>query len=332
MVVIFGHSPVLGYLNVVQEYYFGTREWRVINTRGYPIKGGYGHTASYDALKAKIYVYGGVISESESTQVLSKNLYSYDPETHIWTLLTDAPSSRFLHTATFIYPGLMLVFGGNTHNDTSKSYGAKCYSSELLAYDVLCDTWHTLDVPSSIHADLARYGHSAVVFEGSLYIYGGFDGQMLSDILKYTPGMCAHLTNQNACLQSRPGTKCVWDSQNSHCRQVGRVLGEGPRSNGEFARAATDLPEENRCPALNRSRKTQSILQNNEKCEKFEDCASCVQTTSNCVWCGGRNCTYEDNCRSEKRISELEQCPPDSEPVCKQLHTCNSCGSQSVCR
>lgn len=40
MVVIFGHSPQLGYLNTVQEYNFGTREWHVINnTTGYPVKG-----------------------------------------------------------------------------------------------------------------------------------------------------------------------------------------------------------------------------------------------------------------------------------------------------
>jgi len=29
----------------------------------------------------------------------------------------------------------MLVFGGNTHNDTSISLGAKCYSLDFLAYD-----------------------------------------------------------------------------------------------------------------------------------------------------------------------------------------------------
>lgn len=42
MIVIFGQSPVYGYLNTVQEYNFGTREWRIIHTHGYPVKGGYG--------------------------------------------------------------------------------------------------------------------------------------------------------------------------------------------------------------------------------------------------------------------------------------------------
>lgn len=78
----------------------------------------------------------------------------------------------------------MLVFGGNTHNDTAHSHGAKCYSRDFLAYDVTCDSWSTLPVPSELRADLARFGHSANVFERSLYIYGGFNGQMLNDMLK----------------------------------------------------------------------------------------------------------------------------------------------------
>lgn len=92
----------------------------------------------------------------------------------------------------------MLVFGGNTHNDTSHSFGAKCYSAELLTYDVLCDCWNTMTVRKDLHADLARFGHSSVVFEGSLYIYGGFDGQMLSDMLK----VCFYLHIMNCFDQT----------------------------------------------------------------------------------------------------------------------------------
>lgn len=41
-----------------------------------------------------------------------------------------------------------------------------------------------LSVPKDLKSDVARFGHSAVKFEGSLYIYGGFVGIMLNDILK----------------------------------------------------------------------------------------------------------------------------------------------------
>ena len=44
-------------------------------------------------------------------------------------------SPRYLHSAVLI-GNQMLVFGGNTHNDTSVSYGAKCYSPDFMAYDL----------------------------------------------------------------------------------------------------------------------------------------------------------------------------------------------------
>lgn len=325
MVVIFGHSPSLGYLNTVQEYYFGTREWHIVATRGYPVKGGYGHTAAWDRLTGKIYVYGGIVSESESTQILSRNLYSYDTDTRIWTLLADAPSARFLHSATFVSPGLMLAFGGNTHNDTSHSFGAKCYSSEVLSYDVECNTWHSLNITLELQSDLARFGHSAVLFEGSLYIYGGFDGQMLSDMIKYTPGSCSHLTRQNTCLNTRLGAKCVWDHRNNKCVHIQDV----PRmlladSEGLISK----------CPEEMRSSKVHIEIQKQEKCERSEDCVSCVQTTNKCIWCGSGVCTY-GKCRDnnpEKEVTSLDQCPSDAAPICKQLHTCTACGSQASCR
>ena len=183
MVVIFGHSPQYGYLNTVQEYHFGTREWKIVETVGFPVKGGYGHSSVLDPLTNLIYVYGGYISESQSTQVLASRLYSYHPTAREWKLLTSAPSARFFHTAVFVSEGLMLIFGGNTHNDTLLSYGARCYSADTIAYDVTCDTWKQYTMPKEM-ADLSRYGHSATIFDKSMYIYGGFDGQLLSDLLR----------------------------------------------------------------------------------------------------------------------------------------------------
>jgi N-acetylneuraminic acid mutarotase len=56
----------------------------VVPTRGYPVKGGYGHSSCWDAVTQKIYVYGGYVSESASTAVLSNKLYSYDPNSRTW--------------------------------------------------------------------------------------------------------------------------------------------------------------------------------------------------------------------------------------------------------
>lgn len=319
MIVIFGHSPSLGFLNTVQEYNFGTREWNIVNTKGYPVKGGYGHTAAWDDLTRKIYVYGGIVSETEANQFLSPSLYSYDPDTRTWFRRADAPSARFLHSAVFISAGMMLVFGGNTHNDTSHSFGAKCYSADMLAYDVVCDTWQAIAIPKDMKSDLARFGHSAVVFENSMYLYGGFDGQMLSDILKYTPGSCAAFTKPASCLSIRPGVKCVWDMRMNKCVPIQTLPKTITIEFGGIIKS---------CPEIGRSVHTQNLI----KCDKFNNCASCTQTTSECVWCGNSHCMHDQCKNSERSIKSYDQCPLDVEPVCRQLHTCQSCTVQPSCK
>lgn len=44
-------------------------------------------------------------------------------------------AKRYLHSAVII-SGLMLVYGGNIHNDTISYHGSKCRSSSFLAYDI----------------------------------------------------------------------------------------------------------------------------------------------------------------------------------------------------
>lgn len=291
MYALFGHSPTFGFLNTVQEYSFGTREWRVVPTVGFPVKGGYGHSSSYDTLTERIYVYGGIVSENEHSQAISSRVYAFDPRRAAWTLLTSASTVRFLHTATFVSPGLMMVFGGNTHNDTSHSFGAKCYSRDLLVYDVLCDSWHTHPIPSDLRADLARFGHSSAMFENALYVFGGFDGQMLSDMLKYTPGSCKALHKSEACLNGRPGLKCVWDIALALCRAVGDI-GVGA---AEVVRVR-DQDAYQVCPDRSRHVLTQQLLLDVERCGELTDCRSCTATAYGCTWCGAGVCT-KDKCR-----------------------------------
>ncbi|XP_069690268.1 attractin-like protein 1 isoform X2 [Periplaneta americana] len=351
MIVIFGHSPTYGYLNTVQEYHFGTRDWKVVTTQGFPVKGGYGHSAAWDPLSQRIYVYGGFVSESTSTPILSNKLYSFEPNTHKWMMLMPAPSARFLHTATFLYGGLMIVFGGNTHNDTAHSFGAKCYSSDMLAYDVTCDSWSTLSVPQGLRSDLARFGHSANIFENSLYIYGGFDGQMLSDMLRYTPGNCGSFTDQSTCLNTRPGVKCVWDKREMRCQPITDL----PRIFVMTAPEPQDMQsgeEEmySRCPEESRSSITASVITYSALCSGFPDCLSCVHTSFQCVWCGSAGCHYQ-RCRDNNlnnaagvvgrevlnRVhrgrsgKEEQKCEANEGPVCHQLHNCQSCSTHNNC-
>ncbi|KAH8291888.1 hypothetical protein KR054_001951 [Drosophila jambulina] len=349
MVVIFGHSPNYGYLNTVQEFNFGSREWRIIPTTGYVVKGGYGHSAAYDFLTEKVYIYGGIVSESESSQVLSSRLYSYEPATRVWSLLSAAPSARLLHTANFVNQGLMMVFGGNTHNDTSQSYGAKCYSQDLLVYDVYCDSWHYHPMPGHLQADLARFGHSSVVFEESLYIYGGFNGQLLNDMLRYQPGYCSYYTKQEKCTAARPGLKCIWDVQKMRCIAITQV-----QRSAIYGREQYDYVA---CPSKSRLTLTSELLHDVHRCQELASCQSCVSTAFGCTYCGNGVCSKE-RCRETTSMASiffesstqlavstpgpplnakhLDSCPIAEDylvqSICEQLHNCRACSANLACR
>ncbi len=50
-------------------------------------------------------------------------------------ILRESSYPRYLHSSVLL-GGSLLIFGGNTHNDTSLSNGAKCFSADFLAYDI----------------------------------------------------------------------------------------------------------------------------------------------------------------------------------------------------
>ena len=57
-------------------------------------------------------------------------------------VLLSSGHPRYLHSMVILGDSL-LVFGGNTHNDTSKSRGAKCFSTDFMLYDIskCADIW-----------------------------------------------------------------------------------------------------------------------------------------------------------------------------------------------
>ena len=78
--------------------------------------------------------------------ILDNSVYSLDPITKQWRRHSSSTSFRYLHSAVASH-GLMIVFGGNTHNDTSTSHGAKCFSADVLAYDMVCDKVSSFNTP-----------------------------------------------------------------------------------------------------------------------------------------------------------------------------------------
>lgn len=333
MVVIFGHNPDYGYLNVVQEYTFGTDKWEIAETRGAIVKGGYGHSTVYDPETRHVLIFGGYHSQT-TTGVVVDYLYSYQPFERAWTLLAPSGSHRYLHSAVLLNR-MMLVFGGNTHNDTAFSTGDKCFSADLLAYDVECDSWQHLSVPSSSPISLERFGHTAVAYNESVYVFGGFNGQMLSDVVRFTPGSCRGFSTPEKCAASSVGTKCAWSSEKKSC---------------QLFRLSNLIKGAHLCP-----RKSASNL--TALCEKQTSCPSCLQNNYGCVWCGTacahKRCpkgskgskkataevrtvalvegTPEPTGDGRENQTEAEQCAQSESSNCDKLHNCHACHTEFHC-
>ncbi|KAG8549149.1 hypothetical protein GDO81_022427, partial [Engystomops pustulosus] len=135
------YSPLIAVLSFLFSlsdfslYFSGSNTWLVPETRGAIVQGGYGHTSVYDPITKAAYVHGGYKALPGNKYGLVDDLYRYEVNTRTWMILKESGLSRYLHSAVLI-SGAMLVFGGNTHNDTSLSNGAKCFSADFLAYDI----------------------------------------------------------------------------------------------------------------------------------------------------------------------------------------------------
>ncbi|XP_047036021.1 putative protein tag-53 isoform X1 [Helicoverpa zea] len=318
MLVFFGHSPHYGYLHLVQEYYVDEGVWSVAGTRGWAARAGFAHAAAWDPLSRRVYVHGGLVSESEATQAPSASLFEYDPELRLWRPLQSAPTPRYLHSATFITPGVMLVFGGNAHNDSaaalvSNPAASKCYSAGALLYDVRCGTW---SAAASLGGG-ARAAHAAAALSTkdrrAVLIHAGFDGRLRSDSLVFEAGEgCTRHTSEAACLTAAHHTAvaCVWRQRDRACLPLEEV-GWKESFDGTVKACLTE-------PRFGKDER---------RCSQASSCAAC--TAARCAWCGACHPSAMYCVRHTHQMAlSIEECGSDSESpreACGRYHSCAAC-------
>uniref|UniRef100_A0A4W3I8I9 Attractin like 1 n=1 Tax=Callorhinchus milii TaxID=7868 RepID=A0A4W3I8I9_CALMI len=305
MIIIFGYSAFYGYINSVQEYNIKTNSWLVPETKGAMVQGGYGHSSIYDTMTKSIYVHGGYKVFTSNKYGLVDDLYKYTVNTRTWTILKESGLARYLHSAVIV-SGVMLVFGGNTHNDTSLSNGAKCFSADFLAYDIACDEWEVLPKPN-LHRDVNRFGHSAVVSNGSMYVFGGFSSMLLNDVLVYKPPNCEAF-KEDLCLNAGSGIRCLW--YKNHCIpwDLGFANSSSHKVKCHPKKSATD-----------------------GTCFRYTECASCTANTNGCQWCEDKKCiSANSNCTLS--VKNYTKCRVRNELICSKLTNCKTCSLNLNCQ
>uniref|UniRef100_A0A667XK16 Attractin-like 1a n=1 Tax=Myripristis murdjan TaxID=586833 RepID=A0A667XK16_9TELE len=304
MLVFFGYSPIYSYISKVQEYYIRSNSWQVVSASGAVVQGGYGHSSVYDKASGCVFVHGGYKALSNNKYGLVDHMYRYHVHTRTWLILRESGLARYLHSAVLL-SGTVLVLGGNTHNDTSLSNGAKCFSADFLSYDIACDEWTVLPRPE-LHRDVNRFGHSAVVSNGSMYIFGGFSGLLLNDVLAYTPPSCQAFSDPARCAGAGPALRCHWVKS-------GCVPWE-------------PLQPNHIVPA--------PFYSTDEQCFRFSDCASCTANTRGCQWCEDRKCiSAASNCTVvSPSVRDPSRCKRREEQECYRLANCRSCSLNLNCQ
>lgn len=48
-----------------------------------------------------------------------------------------------------------------------------------------------------------------------MYVFGGFSGMLLNDVLVYRPPSCQAFLAEEGCIKAGPGVRCIWSR--GHC-------------------------------------------------------------------------------------------------------------------
>lgn len=144
-----------------------------------------GHSAC--VINNKMYIFGGYEEEIDR---FSNQVQALDFASFTWcNIITKGVPAiwRDFHSATAI-GNIMYVFGGRSDVSGEMFSNREIYCNKIQMFDTVTNTW-TQPNTSGV-APIGRRSHSAFVYKGFLYVFGGFNGSHhlhFRDIFRFDP-------------------------------------------------------------------------------------------------------------------------------------------------
>lgn len=147
-----------------------------------------GHSATIN--DKRMYIFGGFESESES---FSQQVYTIDLEELKWTLVhttgqpplwCDFPTISCINNSLYVFGGRSSTHGQHHSHDEN-------YDNRILKLDLSSSHWEEVKLsPESSPPPIGRRSHSAFIYDGYLYIFGGYNANIerhFNDLHRFNP-------------------------------------------------------------------------------------------------------------------------------------------------
>lgn len=145
-----------------------------------------GHSACI--VDHNMYIFGGF---NEDLYRFPYQLHCLNLETMTWRYILTTeplPSPRDFHTATVLNHRIY-VFGGRGYRYSSHQHTQdEIYCTQIMYLDLRTRVWHKPYTTGTI--PVGRRSHSAFVYNGNLYVFGGYNGifdQHFNDLFCFDP-------------------------------------------------------------------------------------------------------------------------------------------------
>ncbi|KAL3872612.1 hypothetical protein ACJMK2_035827 [Sinanodonta woodiana] len=180
-----GRNDKDGACNILYQFDTGSQSWSQPDVIGKIPGARDGHSAC--VIDCKMYIFGGYEEEIDR---FSDDIYMLDFRTFTWSFVkTKGGAARWrdFHTATGI-DHKMCIFGGRSDQGGNLFTNHEIYCNKIQIFDTQTSTW--CEPPTTGIQPIGRRSHSAFVYKGSLYIFGGYNGLHdlhFRDIFRFDP-------------------------------------------------------------------------------------------------------------------------------------------------